>query len=189
MGDFGGMPGNMAAVINDNYGGACRLASRVFDRYRPGTVSFLGHALSEGDITYRERERGIRDTADAAGVKVTPTMNTPRSDSPDDQMDFAYETVLKFLKKKKTDFIFAANDFLAFGAKKAIVELGLNGKTGISGYDGMNTLLEREFPTVKIPYTEMGRTAFAEMLNLEFKMPQVIKLRPKIVGDPGDRTE
>ena len=181
MDDFGKMPANMAAVINDNYGGACRLASRIFGQYRPKTVSFLGHPLSNGDITYLERERGVRDTAKKAGVKVTETISHPSSGIRADQIDFAYEAVMKFLKKKKTDFIFAANDYLAFGAKKAIGELGLDGKTGVAGYDGINLPLEQDFPTVKVPYTEMGRTALVEMLDPEFRMPQIVKLQPEII--------
>ena len=181
MSDFRRMPDNMAAVINDNYGGACRLASRVFGQYRPNTVSFLGHSLSDGDITYLERERGIRDTAKAAGVKVTATISNPNSSSRADQIDFAYDAVLKFLKKKKTEFIFAANDHLAFGAKKAVGELGLDGKTGVAGYDGINIPLGQDFPMAKVPYTEMGKTALEEMLDPEFRMPQVIKLQPEII--------
>ena len=181
MDDFGKMPANMAAVINDNYAGACRLASRIFGQFRPKTVSFLGHSLSNGDITYLERERGIRDTAKKAGVKVTATITNEVSGNRADQIDFAYEAVLKFLKKKKTDFIFAANDFLAFGAKKAVGELELNGKTGVAGYDGINLPLEQDFPTVRVPYTEMGRTALEEMLDPEFRMPQIIKLQPEII--------
>ena len=181
MGDFGKMPANMAAVINDNYGGACRLASRIFGQYRPKTVSFLRHSLGSDDITYLERERGVCDTAKKAGLKITETISHPSSGIRADQIDFAYEAVMKFLKKKKTDFIFAANDYLAFGAKKAIGELGLDGKTGVAGYDGVNLPLGQDFPTVRVPYTEMGRTALEEMLDPEFRMPQIIKLQPEII--------
>ena len=181
MHDFGKMPANMAAVINDNYGGACRLASRIFGQYRPKTVSFLGHPLSNGDITYLEREHGIRDTAKKTGVKVTATINNEVSGNRTDQIDFAYDAVMKFLKKKKTDFIFAANDYLAFGAKKAIGELELTGKTGVAGYDGINLPLEQDFPTVRVSYPDMGRTALEEMLDPEFRMAQVIKLQPEII--------
>ena len=181
MDDFRKMPANMAAVINDNYGGACQLASRIFGQYRPKTVSFLGHSLSCGDITYLERERGILDTAKKAGVKVTANITNAVSSTRADQIDFAYDAVVKFLKKKKTDFIFAANDHLAFGAKKAIADLDLNGKTGVAGYDGISLPLEQDFPTVKVPYTEMGRTALEEMLDPEFRMPQIIKLQPEII--------
>lgn len=181
MDDFRKMPVNMAAVINDNYGGACCLASRIFGQYRPKTVSFLGHALSCGDITYLERERGIRDTAKNAGVKVIANITNAVSTTRADQIDFAYDAVVEFLKKKKTDFIFAANDHLAFGAKKAIADLDLNGKTRVAGYDGISLPLEQDFPTVKVPYTEMGRTALEEMLDPEFRMLQVIKLQPEII--------
>ena len=186
MDDFRRMPDNMAAVINDNYGGACRLACRVFGQYRPKTVSFLTLAVAaENDITYTERERGVRDTAKATGIKVMPTMNIPRSDSPEDQIDFAYAAALKSLKSKKTDFIFSANDQLALGARRAVEELELHTKTGIAGYDGITVLPGRGIPTVKVSYTEMGKTGLAEMLDPEFRMPQVIKLQPEIVMHGG----
>lgn len=186
MDDLDRMPGNMAAVINDNYRGACRLAERVFSQYRPKAVSFLTLPLpEEGDITYLKRERGILDTAEAAGIKITPTLSTPGSSSVADQMDFAYESTLEFLKSRKTDFIFAANDQLALGAWKAIMELGLNEKTGIAGFDAINTFPGRDFPTARVPYTEMGRIGLAEMLNPKFRLPQVIKLQPEIIMHDG----
>ena len=183
MNDFHKLPNNMAAVINDNYRGACRLAERVFGQYQPKTVSFFTHSLKAcNDITYRERERGVRDAAKAAGVKVTQTILNPVSiGSAAGQMDFARETVLNFLKSKKTDFIFAANDYLALGAQKAIEELGMTQKIGIAGYDALATLPGEFFPTVKIPYTEMGKIGLAEMLNPDFRMPQVVKLQPEVI--------
>ena len=65
--------------------------------------------------------------------------------------------------------------------KKAIGDLGLNEKTKVAGYDGINLPLEQDFPTVKVPYTEMGRTALEEMLDPEFRMPQIVKLQPEII--------
>ena len=179
--DFSDMPANMAAVINDNYGGAYRLAECIAERYQPKTVTCITSPLKEHDITYQERERGLSALAKDRGIKLTQTVTVPRSSYLLDQIDFAYEAFQKFLKSKKTDFVFSVNDHFAIGAKKAIDELGLGEEIKIVGNGGFFSQQEGFSAIAKTQYKEICTTGLQGMLNPEFKMPQVLKIQPEII--------
>ena len=171
----------MAAVINDNYGGAYRLAECIAERYQPKTVTCITSPLKEHDITYQERERGLSALAKDRGIKLTQTVTVPRSSYLPDQIDFAYEAFRKFLKSKKTDFVFSVNDHFAIGAKKAIDELGLGEEIKIVGNGGFFSQQEGFSAIAKTQYKEICTTGLQGMLNPEFKMPQVLKIQPEII--------
>jgi DNA-binding LacI/PurR family transcriptional regulator len=179
--DFYKMPSNMAAIVDDNYGGSRQLAESVFKEYHPKSIVYLNCPLKGGDITYQERERGVLDTAKKCGVKCFPTIEVPRSSYSLDQIDFAYEAFGKFLKTKKVDFMFAPNLHLARGVRKVIEEMGLSDEIGVAGYGGFDYSAEERISTVHSPLREMCQRGFSEMLNPEFRMPQVIKLMPEII--------
>jgi DNA-binding LacI/PurR family transcriptional regulator len=144
-------------------------------------MTYILSPLKEHDISYQERERGFLTLAKDRGIKVTPTVTIPRSSYLPDQIDFAYEAFRKFLKTRKTDLVFSANDQFAIGAKKAIDELGLGDKIKVVGNGGLNPPQEWLAATAITQYAEICETGLQEMLNPEFKMPKVLKIQQKII--------
>ncbi|PIE36012.1 LacI family transcriptional regulator [candidate division KSB3 bacterium] len=95
---------------------------------------------------------------------------------------------IKALLQKNVSFtaIFAANDMMAFGAKQALKEHGLNIPDDISlvGYDDICFSSVIALTTVAQPSYEMGRNAMVLLIDFiegRVSSPQQIVLRPSMI--------
>lgn len=180
--EFRRMPANMAAVVNDDFTGAYQLAEYIFSEYKPASVLVLTMPLRKWDITYQERCRGYREASKEYSVEYSGVLEMKFCSSMNDQLNTAYQTVKNYFKKgNMTDFIFCVNDLFAYGAKRAVEELGLQERVQISGYDCIHNLPDYSVPSVKVCYTEMGKKGFEKMLKEDVKMQTITKLPPEII--------
>ena len=172
---------NMASVVNDDFFGAYQLAQSVFFEYKPLKPIILTHRLSNHNLTYSERCRGFRLAAKENSKKIHQTV-VPQYPSGKAQINSSYN-VAKILLKSEPDIdcIFCTNDFTAIGALKAAKELGLSEKICITGYDCVQDIIQNEFSSVKVPYTEMGRISMEKILEEEPPAGALIKLTPEII--------
>jgi len=99
----------------------------------------------------------------------------------------AYQAILAMLQKRpEFTAIFATNDMMAFGAKKALEEHGLKIPDDISlvGYDDILFSSIISLTSVSQPTYEMGRNAMVlllDLINERLTTPQHIVLRPSMV--------
>lgn len=99
----------------------------------------------------------------------------------------AYQAILR-LVERRVEFtaIFATNDMMAFGAKKALEELGLQIPEDVSliGYDDILFSSIIALTSVSQPTFEMGRNAMVlllDLINERVTAPQQIVLRSSMV--------
>jgi DNA-binding transcriptional regulator YhcF (GntR family) len=178
------MPENMQAVVNDDYTGACNLAQKVIKEYKVKNAMILSRSLGLGDMTYNERVLGIKAAAQSANIPILKEISIESGFSHiTGYIQKGYEEVKNFLQNGgETDFIFCINDLLAYGAKMAIEENNLQGKIHVSGYDCLYNQYSKDFPTVKVAYTQMGEIALQQMLSEEKAKEKVIKLLPELIN-------
>jgi LacI family transcriptional regulator len=133
--------------------------------------------------TEQARIKGIQRALDEEGLACHGDLCVCGNYNQED----AYQAVVNVLQKK-TSFtaIFATNDMMAFGAKKALEEHGLKIPEDVSlvGYDDILFSSIISLTSVVQPTYEMGKNAMMLLLDLihaRITTPQHIVLRPSMV--------
>ena len=133
--------------------------------------------------TEQARMRGIRRACGEEGLPCDDALCVTGNY----HMDEAYQTVLSILQKDlRFTAIFATNDMMAFGAKRALEERGIKipHEMSLVGYDDILFSSIIALTTVSQPTYEMGRNAMMLLLDLihgRITTPQHIVLRPSMV--------
>lgn len=170
------IPG-LTSVVGDNVGGG-RLATEHLLSHGHRNIAFVAETLE--DPSFRARFDGYRQALEEHGLKVRKELIVEggrRSDS--DRI--AMEKLLR--KKKLPTAIFAANDFMAVGAIRALTKAGLRvpDDVAVVGFDdgALATLVHPPLTSVHVPRVEMGKSAafcLLELLSSPKKVSQVIVL-------------
>lgn len=145
---------NVNCVTTDDYDGASK-AMRHLQELGHRDIAYIGS--KEESAFQRERLRAYRDFAERADRWVALEEDDPL---------YGYRACRDWFgagKGEKPTAIFAQNDMLAFGAIRAIMELGLRVPEDVSvvGYDDLDAC-ECVYPpltTVKIPLKRLAETA------------------------------
>jgi LacI family transcriptional regulator len=180
----------ICSVVTDNTEGAMQATRYLVD---------LGHR----DIVYvtrpllvsslRDRcdgfRRAIRDRGIAPEERQVVTvraMSTVPSGK-DAYLEGAYNAVGDLLRNRsRFTAVFAADDIMALGAKKAIEDAGLRvpGDISVIGYDDISIAHIADLTTVSQPAYELGRNSAILLIDLiegRVKPPRHVTLRPSIV--------
>jgi LacI family transcriptional regulator len=167
-------------VISDNEEGAYQAAKYLLK---------LGHqrvAIITGPLdlsTEQARLKGIRRALEEEGLAFAEELMACGNY----KQDAAYAAVVKLLEDNITfTALFAMNDLMAFGAKKALEERGLRIPDDVSliGYDDILFSALISLTSVAQPTYEMGKNAMGLLLDLiheRITTPQHIVLRPSMV--------
>jgi LacI family transcriptional regulator len=168
------------SVTVNNKNGALQ-ATRYLLNLGHSSLLYLGGNKQQS--TERERLSGFREALKEAELKPEEQIITEESFN----SEFAYEYVKELLQKEK-DFtaIFCADDVIAFGAKTAVEDSGLQVPRDISiiGYDDIPFARYVELSTVKQPIIEMGRNAMHLLIDYMSNMIEDTKhitLEPSLV--------
>jgi LacI family transcriptional regulator len=152
------------AVEFDNTGGAQAITSHLLSAGHQ-RILYLGHrpgyTTSEGRIAgYREALAAHRVAHDP-GLEIEGTLERHEG----------YRMMKQQLDAGRTDFtaVFAANDLIAAGARRAMLAKGLCIPDDISmvGYDDLSPSADIGLTTVHVPHEELGRTAVRLALQRE----------------------
>lgn len=154
----------ITSVVGDNVGGA-RLATAHLLDHGHREVAFVAETLA--DPGFRTRFEGYKLALMERGLRVRNDLvfeGGRRSDS--DQV--AMEKLLGC--KRIPSAIFAANDFMAVGAIKALANAGrrVPEDVAVVGFDdgALATVVDPPLTTVHVPRVEMGRVAARRLLEL-----------------------
>lgn len=139
---------DITSIFYDDYLAGAYIAQQV-KREKIKNIAYLGVYESDRSVGIN-RKQGFIENIDQKIEVITQ----------DFSLEQAYENVKKLLKNQKIDLIVCATDKLAFGAYKAISELGLIiGKDikviGFGGY-GANDFLIPSLYSVKFDYEYAG---------------------------------
>ena len=167
-------------VTSDNEEGAYQAVKYLLKLGHPRILIITGpRDLS----TEQARLKGVQRALDEEGIASQADLFVCGKYNQED----AYQAVVNVLQKK-TGFtaIFATNDMMAFGAKKALEEHDLKIPDDISlvGYDDILFSSIISLTSVAQPTYEMGRNAMMLLLDLiheRITTPQHIVLRPSMV--------
>nr|WP_311289772.1 LacI family DNA-binding transcriptional regulator [Paenibacillus glycanilyticus] len=159
------------SVVVDDYAGGAAAAEHLI---------LLGHSrlavLAEQDSisSSRERVKGFRQTAEAAGLVLEPlfVVSCGHNDGKDRAMELLQ-------MKDRPTAIFCCNDLLAIGALRAAKELGLRipQDCSIIGFDDtvLASVTDPPLTTVAQPIEQMGQRA--------------VQLVVRRIGQPGEVSE
>jgi LacI family transcriptional regulator len=157
------LPG-IPSVVGDNVGGA-KLATAHLLEHGHREVAFVAETLT--DPSFRARFEGYQLALKERGLRVRKDFVVEggrRSDS--DRV--AMEKLLG--GKRLPTAIFAANDFMAVGAIKALTKAGLRVPEDVAvvGFDdgALATVVHPPLTTVRVPRVEMGRASARKLLRL-----------------------
>lgn len=157
------LPG-LTSIVSDNVGGAYLATEHLFS-HGHREIAFVAETLE--DPSFRARFEGYRQALERYGLRVKKELVVEggrRSDS--DQI-----AMKKLLRKRKLPTaIFAANDFMAAGAIKALTKAGLSvpDDVAVVGFDdgALATLVHPPLTSVRVPRVEMGKTAASCIIKL-----------------------
>nr|WP_306813105.1 LacI family DNA-binding transcriptional regulator [Paenibacillus soyae] len=160
---------NVPTVIVDDYAGGAAAAEHLIA---------LGHrrlavlAEQESISSSRERVRGFRQAAEAAGVTLDPAL--VRSSGMKDSKDRALELLQG---ENRPTAVFCCNDMLAIGALRAAKQAGLciPQDCSIVGFDDTVLASVTDLTTIAQPIERLGQTA--------------VQLLLRHIGQPGERSE
>jgi len=152
-----------STVSADNFQGGFR-AGRYLIELGHRTIAHLTGPRQHGNLT--ERARGFLKAAQSSDKQVAPTVIHGQH-----TFQGAYEMTRKLLARhSKVTAIFAANDAMAFGAIRAIVEAGLSIPEDLSliGFDNveLSSIIRPPLTTIHQPKYEMGQAAAEILLRL-----------------------
>ena len=157
------LPG-IPSVVGDNVGGA-KLATAHLLEHGHREVAFVAETLT--DPSFRARFEGYQLALKERGLRVRKDFVVEggrRSDS--DRV--AMEKLLG--GKRLPTAIFAANDFMAVGAIKALTKAGFRVPKDVAvvGFDdgALATVVHPPLTTVRVPRVEMGRASARKLLRL-----------------------
>lgn len=150
----------VSQILPDRYHAALRLMEFLIARGRR-RIAFLGAALEK-----EPRFRAYCDALRAAGLPRLPIRLTP---SPGDPMKTGFRAVEAWLKlHPETDAVFAHNDELALGAKRAIAFAGYSipEHIALAGFDNISTgaYLTPSLTTVDQPRRRITNALIAELV-------------------------
>ncbi|MBC7317674.1 LacI family DNA-binding transcriptional regulator [Candidatus Bipolaricaulota bacterium] len=154
----------LTSIVSDNVGGAYLATEHLFS-HGHREIAFVAETLE--DPSFRARFEGYRQALEWYGLRVKKELVVEggrRSDS--DQI-----AMKKLLRKRKLPTaIFAANDFMAAGAIKALTKAGLSvpDDVAVVGFDdgALATLVHPPLTSVRVPRVEMGKTAASCIIKL-----------------------
>ncbi|MFI6513359.1 LacI family DNA-binding transcriptional regulator [Streptosporangium sp. NPDC050855] len=150
-------PGVPALVVEyDNTAGAYAVTSHLLSAGHR-RILFLGRR--DGHTTQDSRVAGYRDALADHRVPHDPRLEVEGTM----ERHEGYRMVRERLGAGPADFtaIFACNDLIAAGARRALREHGLRVPDDISmvGFDDLPTAADIDLTTVHVPHEELGRTA------------------------------
>ena len=156
-------PGPFSTVCADNEAGGALAAKYLLDLGHRAIAHITG-PRQHGNLS--DRERGFLRTMQAGGKSVQPIVLRGR-------FNFAggAELTAKVLDKHpKVTAIFAANDVMAFGAARTVLERGLKIPDDLSliGFDNIefSSIVYPPLTTIHQPKYEMGQAAVEILLRL-----------------------
>lgn len=149
----------VSQVLPDRYHAALRLMRFLIARGRR-RIAYLGAALEK-----EPRFRAYSDALREAGLPLAPIPFSPASD---DSMRPGFRATEAYLKRHpETDGIFAHNDELALGAKRAIALAGYSipDAIALAGFDNISTgaYLTPSLTTVDQPRRRITNALIAEL--------------------------
>ncbi len=155
---------NVVSVVGDNLGGG-RLATLHLLEHGHKRIAFVAETLA--DPSFRERFDGYRHALGEWGIAVRTSWVIEGGRRPDSDR-VAMERFLKL--RILPTAIFAANDFMAAGAIRALTHAGLRVPEDVAvvGFDdgALATLVHPPLTSVRVPRVEMGRVAAHNLLGL-----------------------
>ena len=167
-------------VTSDNEEGAYQAVKYLLKLGHQQIVILTG---PKGLSTEQARLKGVQRALGEEGIACHDELCVCANYNLED----AYQAILKILAEK-TPFtaIFALNDMMAFGAKKALEEQGFRIPEDVSlvGYDDILFSAIISLTSVAQPTYEMGKNAMMLLLDLiheRITTPQHIILRPSMV--------
>ena len=143
------------------------------------------------DITYSERIRGFKAAIRDLNLELKEiiSLDSPTHIQKDVERK-AFHAVESLLNHSdRPDAVCCVSDPTAEGARDAVRSSGIN-SVKVSGYDCMTPeiILNRDYPTVRVPYSEMALTAM-KLINSDFEPGQIITLAPEIVSHNNNTKE
>lgn len=154
---------DVVSVVSDNVGGG-RLATLHLLEHGHRAVAFVAETLS--DPSFGERFQGYQKALVERGIRPEEKWVIEGGRRPDtDQV-----AMEKFLQLRKLPTaIFAANDFMAVGAIRALREAGLRVPEDVAvvGFDdgALATVVQPPLTSVRVPRKEMGKLAASCILQ------------------------
>jgi len=156
------MKGISGYVSTDDFNGALKATQYLIDRDKKNILFISGEKQS---IEISERIIGYKEALNLNKLLV----NEDYIKEGDYTVETGYEITKEFIKNHKCDAIFAASDFIAIGALKAIVESNLRVPEDISliGYDDIyfSKYCNPELTTVAQPKYKMGVEAVRMLVD------------------------
>ena len=151
----------VSQILPDRYEAALQLMHFLLARGRR-QIAFLGAPL--------ETEPRFRAYSDALRKAGRPLLPIPFATSPDDSMHAGFRATEAFLRlHPETDAIFAHNDELALGAKRAIAFAGhsIPDDIALAGFDNISTgaYLTPSLTTVDQPRKQITNALIAELFE------------------------
>ncbi len=176
-------PANVYSVVNDDFGGAYRLAEHYIARGCRKFFVLSWKLPVAGDITYRERVRGYFQAARDYGLEFDPEKHLIECFDPNsnNQTTIGYLETRKYLRNADCpEVIFATNDFMAEGIKRCVEDEQLDDKIQVSGYDCLDHELahRKGFSSVEVKYDQMGKIAIDLITGNGKDLPRFIKIDP-----------
>lgn len=180
-------PANVYSIVNDDFGGAYRLAEHFIAGGVRKFMVFSWRLPNPDDLTYQERVRGYCQAARDYGLDFDPGEDIIECSAPESsgQEAVCYLEARKCLQKRREkppEVIFATNDFMAGGIKRCLEDEKLSDRIRVGGYDCLYHELPRQsgFSSVEVKYDMMGSTA-VQLINSDDKdHPRIIKLDPTL---------
>ena len=177
---------NVCGVFNDEFGGAYHMALPLLCA---GHRQFAVFSWDVDDENYRIRVKGFAAALAEQGIDLPDSMIFHRSgDRIDDRKAFGHDTARKLLAKRgHPTAILCVNDQLAQGACRAVQELGLEGKIGVTGFDNIISGVRDEyhFPTAAIDFEGIGAKALEVIAANGVEYPKEIRIQPDILNRQG----
>lgn len=155
---------DVVSVVGDNLGGG-RLATLHLLDHGHRRIAFIAETLA--DPSFRERFMGYQRALRERGIAVRKSWVIEGGRRPDSDR-VAMEKFLALPKLPTA--IFAANDFMAVGAIRALTQAGLAvpGDVAVVGFDdgALATVVQPPLTSVRVPRVEMGKVAAQNLLRL-----------------------
>lgn len=167
-------------VISDDVEGAYQAAKYLLDLNHRNILFIGGKSWLS---TEKDRVAGFKKALQEDGMAIDEDLIS----------EVAFDSksaylAIKDILKRGVPFsaVMAADDMIAIGVRKALLERGLRIPEDISliGYGDMHFSEYLSLSTVSSPSHEIGKTAFLLLLDFlhgRVKKPQQIKLRPSLV--------
>lgn len=157
------LPG-VVSVVGDNVGGGKRAVQHLLD-HGHSRIAFVAETLA--DPSFRERFEGYKEGLHEHGLPLRKRWVIEGGRRPDSDRR-AMERFLRLPTLPTA--IFAANDFMAVGAIRALIEAGFGvpGDVAVVGFDdgALATVVQPSLTTVRVPRVEMGKVAAQALLEL-----------------------